>query len=85
MGGESPNRVAELERQGWVKQFVASEPRLSEAVALYRDLGYEVHLEPLPEEQACETCEGAEPQEACRACFEGFEDATKVIYTRLLR
>ena len=48
----------ELRKQGWIRQFTASEPRLSEAVELYKSLGYEVRLEPaLPEdEEACKEC-----------------------------
>lgn len=84
---ESENRscIEELEREGWVKQFTASEPRLSEAVELYRQAGFEVHLEPLPKDLDCDACEGAgdrnEPEE-CRACFQGFEDQYKIIFTR---
>lgn len=71
-----------LEDQGWHRRFVASEPRLSEAVEMYREAGFEVHLEPLPpqekpsEEKICKTNGG------CRACFEGFEDQYKIIFTR---
>jgi hypothetical protein len=78
-------RVKELEKEGWVKQFVASEPRLSEAVNLYTELGFEVHLEPLPKGQECDTCSGPEghlEKEECRICFEGFEDQYKIIFTR---
>ncbi|MGE5841998.1 MAG: hypothetical protein ACM335_06955 [Deltaproteobacteria bacterium] len=85
MGNESRLRVEELEREGWVKQFTASEPRLSEAVALYLEAGFEVHLEPLEEESACDTCESAEhrgEQGECRVCFQGFEGQYKIIFTR---
>jgi hypothetical protein len=78
-------RVKELEKEGWVKQFVASEPRLSEAVNLYTELGFEVRLEPLPKGQECDTCSGPEghlEKEECRICFEGFEDQYKIISTR---
>lgn len=49
----------ELQAQGWVKQFTTAEPRLSEAVALYQSLGFEVHLEPMRPgegEGACYQC-----------------------------
>jgi len=85
MGNETPSRIEILERQGWVKQFTANEPRLSEAVDLYRESGFEVHLEPLPKGQACDACAGAEgrkEQGECRVCFEGFEDQYKIIFTR---
>jgi len=66
------SRQKELEREGWVRQFTADEPRLSEAVELYESLGLEVHLEPVtPDESA----------EECQICFqEG--DGYKTIYTR---
>jgi len=85
MGNESRSRIEELEKQGWVRQFVANEPRLSESVALYKESGFEVHLEPLPEAAECETCGGAENQQEhgeCRVCFEGFEDQYRIIFTR---
>ncbi|KYH36566.1 MAG: hypothetical protein AYL30_007420 [Candidatus Hecatellales archaeon B24] len=70
MGGKSP-REEELRKQGWIRQFTASEPRLSEAVELYESLGYEVKLEPaIP----------SEANEACRECLL-YEDC-KTIYTR---
>jgi hypothetical protein len=87
MGGETKTRIEELEKQGWVKQFVASEPRLSEAVELYKELGFEVHLEPLPKGQECDTCAGPEKEDQgeCRVCFNGFEDLYKIIFTRPLK
>ena len=46
-------REKELEAEGWTRQFVAGEPRLSEASEMYRELGFEVLLEPLPREPDC--------------------------------
>lgn len=67
------SRQRELEAAGWVRQFTAEEPRLSEAVELYRALGFEVHLEPVrPEELA----------EGCRECFKIEPGKCKTIYTR---
>jgi hypothetical protein len=66
-------RHQELEKEGWVKQFTADEPRLSEAVEEYRELGFEVHLEPLdPLEMAGE----------CTSCLMASCDRYQVIYTR---
>jgi hypothetical protein len=62
-----------LVREGWSRQFTASEPRLSEAVAAYEEAGYEVRLEPLPQEPDCGEC---------RVCFERCEERYRVIYTR---
>lgn len=87
MGAKKKTRIQELEEQGWVRQFIASEPRLGEAVELYKESGFEVHLEPLPTSQECDACAGPEQegQEECRVCFEGFEDSYKIIFTRPAR
>ena len=64
-------------------RFVACEPRLSEAVALYRESGFEVHLEPLVKYKKHPAHMGdAIGQEECRICFKGVEDQYSVIYTR---
>jgi hypothetical protein len=58
---------------------------LSESVALYTELGFEVHLEPLPKGQECTTCSGTEKgvdSGECRVCFQGFEDQYRIIFTR---
>ena len=39
-------REAELAREGWQKQTTYDEPRLSELVEMYEEIGYQVHLEP---------------------------------------
>ena len=76
---ESPKREDELIKEGWTRRFVANEPRLSEAVELYRSMGHEVHLEPL---QPVDCDSADEKSGECRACFKGFEDQYKIIYTR---
>ncbi|MBW2216531.1 MAG: hypothetical protein JRF34_04990 [Deltaproteobacteria bacterium] len=75
------SRFEKLEREGWKKQFIASEPRLSEAVELYKQSGFEVHLESVPKADEVKQCPQGEAGE-CRVCFEGNEDQYKVIYTR---
>lgn len=82
---EMQSKIESLEKNGWTKQFVANELRLSEAAEMYRQLGFEVHLEPLPKEPECESCAGTEEQEEeseCRICFEGVEDQYKIIFTK---
>lgn len=57
----------------WVRRFVASPPRLQEAVELYRSLGFEVRLEPATTSDlppGCGECGAAQ------ALF-------RVVYTRL--
>lgn len=64
-------REEELAKDGWEKQSVLSEPRLSEAVEMYKELGLEVRVEPV--DLAC-------VDEDCKECF---DEACKVIYTRI--
>ncbi len=66
-------KQSDLEKQGWQRQFTTDEPRLSEAVEFYRELGYEVRLEVPTEEEVLGNC---------GVCFEGTLDNYKTIYTR---
>jgi len=68
------SRDNELERQGWIRRFVADEPRLSEAVELYKSLGYEVRLEPAVFDEMSEECKKCLLYQDC--------DKYKTIYTR---
>ncbi len=61
----------EIVKEGGERQSVLSEPRLSEAVEMYKELGFEVRVEPVDLECM---------DEDCKECFVG-EDC-KVIYTR---
>ena len=84
---EEKSGVTTLEKEGWTRRFVAGEPRLSEAVEVYNQAGFEVCLQPLPtKERECEACPGEENShqngKECRVCFEGFEDQYKIIFTR---
>ena len=76
----SRTRSEILEREGWTRQFIANEPRLSEAVELYKETGYEVHLEPIPTGGSLSDLPmvGSE----CTACFDGAEDQYRIIFTR---
>ena len=71
-----------LEEEGWTRRFVACEPRLSEAVDLYQEMGYEVRLGPFSKEPECESCSGIENETECSVCFEGYEEQYKTIFTR---
>ena len=71
-------REVELRSRGWKRQFVATEPRLTEAVELYEEAGHEVHLEPLGRGGETEP----KNRDGCSTCFDGFEEQYKVIYTR---
>jgi hypothetical protein len=65
------SREDELRKQGWEKRFVADEPRLSEAVAQYEEIGFEVLLEPVDTSS-----------EECTSCMTVFSDRFKTIHTR---
>lgn len=56
---------------GWQRCFIADEPRLSEAVELYRELGLEVRLLPVPLDDA-----------GCTECMRADPARYRVIYTR---
>jgi hypothetical protein len=54
-------KEADLLAEGWVKQTTIGEPRLSEIVENYRQLGYEVHV--------VEHREESESGAGCNTCF----------------
>ena len=59
MAEAAKTREEELVAQGWTRQFNTDEPRLSEAVEMYEEMGLEVHLEPVvvdPNSEACQMC-----------------------------
>ncbi|HED04626.1 MAG TPA: hypothetical protein ENI60_07685 [Candidatus Fraserbacteria bacterium] len=63
----------ELEREGWERRTVESEPRLSELVTLYEELGFEVRLEPVDTSEL--------PSEDCRRCYLVRSERYRTIYT----
>lgn len=76
-------REEELVRAGWEKRFVSCEPRLSEMVEMYRDIGFEVHLEPLPAKEELRSEEGSSCDEkGCTACFDVDPGRYRIIFTR---
>lgn len=78
--GQRESRASTLEKEGWTRQFVATEPRLSEAMEMYEEAGFDVHLEPMP---ATELPGEPLPQDReCRRCFQGVEHQYKILYTR---
>jgi len=68
-----PKTDEDLIAQGWTRQFNTDEPRLSEAVEMYRQMGLEVHLEPMVLDP---------DSEACQACFEQDCGRYKTIWTK---
>lgn len=73
MAEKKITREEDLLAQGWIRQFNTDEPRLSEAVEMYEEMGLEVHLEPVV----------IDPEsEVCQMCFEQDCDRYKTIWTR---
>jgi hypothetical protein len=59
-------------KEGWKKQATYDDPRLSEMVQMYEEIGLEVHLEPFY----------AENETGCTGCMQLMPDLFKTIYTR---
>jgi uncharacterized alpha-E superfamily protein len=64
-----------LREEGWTRRFTALGRRLEEAAELYRQLGFEVLLEPADSDEQASA--GAE---SCRQCF--VTAYARTIYTR---
>ncbi|HNQ62627.1 MAG: hypothetical protein ILNGONEN_00903 [Syntrophorhabdaceae bacterium] len=73
-------REDELINAGWAKRFVACEPRLTEMVEMYKEIGFKVHLEPLPSKEEIDA-QGCNENE-CTACFDVDRDRYRIIFTK---
>lgn len=62
----------DLKKQGWLKQTTYDEPRLSEIVEMYEEMGFEVRIEPFKP--------GDEP--GCSECMKHQPERYKTIYTK---
>jgi len=69
------DRDEALAREGWIRRFTGSPPRLVETRELYESLGHEVLLDPLAPGELAADCEG------CTLALTMF----RVIYTRARR
>lgn len=67
-----PSRNEELCQQGWTRMTTIDEPRLSELAETYRELGFQVILEPLEYVAAAD----------CHACLGRDPGRCKTIYTK---
>ena len=64
--------IDELETSGWTRQATYDEPRLSEMAETYRELGFEVRVEPFQVDDCAE----------CSECMKLDPERYKTIYTR---
>jgi hypothetical protein len=71
----TPARRERLQAEGWTRRFTAVARRLTEAVELYRQLGYEVLLEPVAFDE-----EEIVDKQICKSCF--VTSHARTIYTR---
>ncbi len=56
------SREEELKKEGWEKRFTMDEPRISEMAEQYRELGFEVLIEPVdPSSEECLSCIASNP------------------------
>lgn len=63
-----------LLQRGWTKQSTHDEPRLSDVIEAYAEMGMEIHLEPFnPDEE-----------KGCTECMRMSPERYKTIYTRPL-
>lgn len=65
------DREDELKKEGWEKRFTIDEPRLSEMANEYRELGFEVLIEPFEAETL-----------QCSNCYKTSTQQYKTIYIR---
>ena len=63
---------AKLAAEGWEKRSTNDEPRLSELIDMYRELGYEVYLRSFV----------AEEEPGCSECMALAPEKYKTVYTR---
>ena len=72
MSDESPTPPSVPQIDGWEARFVGQEPRLSEVVDLYRELGFEVRIEPYKT--------GCSAEGECEECFKDSPTPVFVVY-----
>ncbi len=68
------SREEQLKADGWSRNCLIDEPRLSEIVKLHEELGFEVLLEPAYP-SVCK-------EQECTSCFQENPDSCKIVYIR---
>jgi hypothetical protein len=66
------SREEQLLAEGWKKQSTLGEPRLSEAVQTYREIGFEVILVTFDPEQ----------ESSCTICMQNTPEKYQTVFTR---
>ena len=73
LSGDSPSLPVAQQIDGWEARFIGQEPRLSEIIEMYREIGYEVLVEEFSS-SSCDSC--------CKSCFDESSVPQMVVYTR---
>jgi hypothetical protein len=70
------SKISSKERksENWERRGIFTEPRLSELIALYEELGYEVRVEPINPKDL--------PLEDCHECYLVQAERYRTIFTR---
>jgi len=64
-----------LVQEGWERQNTLDEPHLSEVAELYREIGFEVRIEPFDPDR----------ESGCTECMKASAEKFQTIYIRRLR
>ena len=74
LSGDSPSLPVAQQIEGWEARFIGQEPRLSEVIEMYREIGYEVRVQQFSS-IGCDDC--------CKSCFDESVVPQMVVYTRI--
>jgi len=67
--------VDPLVLEGWERQNTLDEPRLSEVAEMYREIGFEVRIEPFDPDR----------ETGCSECMKASAEKFKTLYTRRIK
>ncbi|MEW6260707.1 MAG: hypothetical protein AB1547_12495 [Thermodesulfobacteriota bacterium] len=74
---DAPDRRRKWIDQGWEKQGSFDEPRLSDVVETYREMGFEVRLEPYDP--------SLDAEGGCTVCMNAAAERFRTVFTRKMR
>jgi len=73
LSGDSPSLPVAQQIDGCEARFIGQDPRLSEVIEMYREIGFEVRVEQFSS-AGCDDC--------CKSCFDESVVPQMVVYTR---
>lgn len=72
LSGDSPSLPVAQQIDGWEARFIGQEPRLSEVIEMYQEIGFEVRIESFTPDRCVS---------GCRTCFDESDIPHYVVYT----